>query len=228
MNFKYFTILIVALIIIGGFIWYMKKESIQEPKFISIKKDGDFEIRQYHPMVVARIKQVGLHHDVMSNGFKELFQYINGQNKSKSEQDGKLMKIDMMIPVMQKTLNFEIDAKTLLDNKQNWYVEFIMPEKFTLNNLPVPNSNEIELVSLPEKTYIVLNFEGNVNDQKILSKLSELKNYFTENNFMDYKIVKDTQVLAFYNSPWILPILKHNEIMIELVKEKPMCAVDKK
>jgi polyisoprenoid-binding protein YceI len=107
MNLKYFAILIAVILITAGIIFYARKESFAQPKFISMQKENsDFEIRKYHPIVVARIKEIGTQNDALSHGFKDLFQYINGNNTVPNNVELKGTKIPMSVPVMQKNIKF--------------------------------------------------------------------------------------------------------------------------
>jgi effector-binding domain-containing protein len=90
-------------------------------------------------------------------------------------------------------------------------MSFVMPKEHTLESLPEPNSDNVELLTVSPKKYAVITFPGYANNKKI-SKYSKklLKSVKSEGletigniNFMGY------------NAPWQV-IGRKNEVAIEV------------
>ena len=84
----------------------------EQPDYTVIKKDNEFEIRQYTNFLTATVETEGERDDAIGKGFRILFKYISGENKNKES-------ISMTVPVMQKSTGV---------NK--WNVSFIPTKKF--------------------------------------------------------------------------------------------------
>ncbi len=52
----------------------------EEPKYELIEKSGDYELRQYHPMLIAEVLVDGNMDQASSKGFRLIADYIFGNN----------------------------------------------------------------------------------------------------------------------------------------------------
>ena len=68
------------------------------PKYRILKKDGDFEIREYEPYIIAKTTVKGTYEEASGKAFKILAGYIFGKNKNDK-------KIAMTSPVEVKAKN---------------------------------------------------------------------------------------------------------------------------
>jgi SOUL heme-binding protein len=93
-----------------------------------------------------------------------------------------------------------------------WSVRFIMPQKWTMDTLPKPKDTRVKLIPVAAKQQAVIRFSGTASDALIAEKTEDLRKYVTDNKIS----VVGQPILAFYNPPWTLPILRRNEIMLEL------------
>lgn len=67
----------------------------EEPEYQVLERNGDFELRQYKPYIVAETLVEGDFQDVGNEGFRRLFDYISGKNLKKQS-------IPMTAPVTQE------------------------------------------------------------------------------------------------------------------------------
>jgi len=88
---------------------------------------------------------------------------------------------------------------------------FFMESKYG-KNLPVPNNKEIKIKSYGKEKYAVIRFSGLTNDARVkkftdilISELKKEKIKHTKNS-----------ILARYDGPYKLPILRRNEVMVKL------------
>ena len=57
--------------------------AIEEAPYTVIEQNGDFELRQYSPHIIAETTVEGTFDQVGSEGFRRLAGYINGENRTK-------------------------------------------------------------------------------------------------------------------------------------------------
>jgi hypothetical protein len=88
--FKLITRALIVLLILNTNIM-----ANEQPDYTVIKKDNEFEIRQYTNFLTATVETEGEREDAIGKGFRILFKYISGENKNKES-------ISMTVPVMQK------------------------------------------------------------------------------------------------------------------------------
>ena len=88
---------------------------------------------------------------------------------------------------------------------------FLVPKKYTIDNLPVPNDSRIEFKNIPEKRVAAISFGGWANDLKIASFKKKLI------DVLNSKGIKYTDNFYFlgYNAPMEV-FNRKNEIIVEL------------
>jgi hypothetical protein len=164
--------------------------AIEQAAYKVILKEGDFELRQYEPMIVAFSLETDLKG---SSGFDKLFGYISGNNQESR-------KIAMTAPVIN-----DLD-------KEGMSTAFVMPKEFSIESLPKPVNPEVQLKELPGRQVAAITFSGNVNADKIAEKKRELLAWLKEKHMTGTGLVE----LARYNPPFIPGLFKHNELLIEV------------
>lgn len=178
-----------------------------EPSFTIERKDGDFEIRRYDPLLAAEVTTTGDRSTAINAGFRLLADYIFGNNTSRQ-------KIDMTTPVTQQ--KGEKIAMTVPVTQQSageaWKVRFMMPAGFSLETLPAPNDPRVTIVSEPAKRYAAIRFSGWSSDANLAEHRGKLQAWVAAQNLKPAA----APVAAFYNPPWSLPFLRRNEFLIEL------------
>ena len=102
--------------------------AIETPNFKLIKKQGEFEIREYEPMIIAMTKVKSDYRQAGSTGFRRIANYIFGGNQ-------KRMEIAMTAPVITDVPN----AKGMYE------ILFVMPAQHSFDELPVPDNANVEL-----------------------------------------------------------------------------------
>lgn len=178
---------------------------LEKPTYTVISTDGKIEIREYQPMIIAEVNVVGDRRPAITYGFRLLANYIFGENTipqitAQQEAIQTSQKIAMTAPV-------EIQA-----NEQSWRISFLMPSEFTLDTLPIPKSEFIQLTELPAQNFITLRFSGRIAEDNLIRHENILREYIKANQIE----VQGTPKFAFYNPPWTPPFLRRNEVMFEL------------
>lgn len=186
-----FAVLILLFAIIQ--IYAMSsRTSIENYPYTVVKKFDDFEIRNYEASLFTSVKLgTSEYESASSAGFSVLGGYIFGGNE-KNE------KIAMTSPV---AMSLE-DSMTMM---------FMVPKDYKKENLPKPNSSDIEFREEPAKTVAAIRFGGWANTKNI----EEYKVKLT--NALDREGIEYTNrfFLLGYNPPYDL-VNRRNEVIVEL------------
>ncbi|MFT0545543.1 SOUL family heme-binding protein [Allopusillimonas ginsengisoli] len=198
----------------------------EEPKFKQLALQGKFEVREYHAVVVAETVVQGAMDTASRDGFKLIANYIFGENhKGVGLEQGASEKIAMTAPVIAEpdTGSHAISTTTPLTTEAVgiaqtmtfatcWRIQFFMPGQYTLASLPKPNNVAVVLREIPSSRYAVIRFSGLASASSIQTKTEELWHWMSVNRLIPASAPK----LARYDPPWTLPVLRRNEIQIEL------------
>ena len=197
--------------------------AIEEPKYEVLRVEGDIELRQYAPRLIAEVSVEGDMDEASSKGFRLIASYIFGNNQAVDQPGSE--KISMTAPVtveprsekiaMTAPVTLETGAQELSMQAANvWRVSFVMPVQYSLANIPKPNDPAVKLSELPVKYVVVLTYSGLNTLTKIQALTDQLREWTIAKGF---KILGAPQ-LARYNPPWTLPFFRRNEIMLEISK----------
>jgi len=167
----------------------------EQPDYSILKKDNEFEIRQYNNFLTATVETDGERDEAIGKGFRILFKYISGENKEKEN-------ISMTIPVMQKSMG-----------ANKWSISFVVPKKFNLQNVPKPDNASVKIINNSNLKVISITFSGLFSDGNIQENETKLRNYIKEKGLK----IEEPPIYAGYNAPWTLWFLKRNEVLFKLV-----------
>jgi len=121
-----------------------------------IRKDGDYEIREYPDLKIATTAREG-----DDSSFMRLFRYIDGGNVAKE-------KIAMTTPV------FMVDGK----------MAFVVPEKHKAAT-PAPASPEVVVDTLKAQRVAVYRYSGSRTKDSEPNALAKLKTWLQENKLQE-------------------------------------------
>ena len=200
---------IILFILIVGVLAGPVISNVEKPDYKVIQSTQNIEIRQYEPMIIAEVQIEGNREDAIREGFRLLADYIFGNNTAK-------MNISMTAPVEQKE-NQKIAMTAPVQqqlNGKSWRISFVMPSKFNMDSLPVPNNNRVSLKEVLNKKFVVIEFSGTNSKENVEEHENQLKSYIEAKQIK----INGSPKYAFYDAPWTLPILRRNEIMIEIKK----------
>jgi hypothetical protein len=202
-------LLLASLLFINNF--FNTAMATEEPEFKLISEEGEFQIREYDPKIIAQVEVDGDFDEASSRGFKLLADYIFGNNLL----DGGSKKISMTTPVEMSPLaeNLLMTSSILDDQVNNkWSINFVMPQEYSLDTLPKPNNPLVNIIEVPSEQYAVIVFSGLVRESSYAEKAELLSNYLEENSFKQQGAIK----IARYNPPWTLPFFRRNELMVRI------------
>jgi SOUL heme-binding protein len=192
--------------------------AIEEPSFKVIAKSGNFELRQYAPMLVAETLVDGDMDDAGSAGFRKIADYIFGNNQVQAGTSS--TKIAMTAPVTMEPQSQKIAMTapvSLIPSEnmaasQQWRVHFVMPSQYTMSTIPKPKNPDVILREIPGKLFAVNSFTGFNTQSRIQAKADELSAWIGQKNLKSLSLPQ----LARYDPPWTLPMFRRNEVMVEV------------
>ena len=180
---------------------------VEQPKYAVLESEGNIEVREYNPTIVAEVEVHGERRQALNRGFRLIADYIFGNNLSSKE-------VAMTAPVTQEAgEKIAMTAPVTQDGSgDSWKVRFVMPADYTLDRLPKPRNQEVRLLEVPARKTVVIRFSGFNTDKNINSHRETLLKYLAAHQLSTV----GAPTTAFYNPPWTLPFLRRNEIMFEL------------
>jgi hypothetical protein len=169
-----------------------------------LKEDGKIEVREYSAYIAASVtfdnKQ-----DFEDKAFKVLADYIFGKNVRQEN-------IGMTSPVMNEGEDIGMTSPVITGKKEGWTMTFTMPKRYTMENLPMPVDERIEITQVPAQTMAAIRFSGYRTNSKDAKKEKELRDWLKNENIETLGQAS----FAGYNPPWTLPIFRRNEVMIRI------------
>jgi hypothetical protein len=184
---------IVVILVISFIVVSFTSKNIETPDYKVIKTIDEMEIRLYPKMIVAKTNLSDKSFDNQgSNGFRTIAGYIFGGNE-------KNQKIAMTSPVV---MNMG-DSSTMY---------FVMPKQYKKEDLPNPNSKNVQIVEETSKVLAVIGYGGFSSDKKIEKYRKELESILNKNKIQ----TKGNYMYMGYNAPWDV-INRKNEVAIEVV-----------
>jgi len=196
----------------------VEREKYEQPDYTVLREAEGYEIREYPPQIVARIFIEGDAGRSWNKAFRPLANYIFGDNTKKdeiamtspvlqSEADAS-MEIAMTSPVLQSSPEEQEDT-------EGQWVMFIMPSEYSLEELPAPNDDRVEIAEMPAQTLAVISFSWMAGESKLDRKHEELVGMLERDGF---EIVGEP-INAVYDPPWTLPWKRLNEVMLPVEYE---------
>jgi hypothetical protein len=173
---------------------------IEEPKYESISKDGEFELRQYPELPLVSTKMDGM--DRRNESFRRLFKYISGENED-------ARKIAMTAPVLMESK----PDKESADSPGR--MSFLIPAAIAKDGSPKPKSEAVETRMIPSQRVAVMTFAGWKDEPARELAVEKLGEWIKRQNLSAI----GQPFFAFYDPPWIPEAFRRNEVW-QVVKAK--------
>lgn len=185
-------VILVVFMLVQVYFYFKIQRGIETYPYKIISTLDDLEIRNYEAALFTSVKLTTKDYKQASRkGFSKLAGYIFGGNNQNK-------KIAMTAPV----------AISLTDSME---MMFMVPKKYSLQDLPKPNEKDITFKKIPAKTVAAITFGGYANNKKIERYKAKLIATLNANNI---KYTKTFYVLG-YNAPFEL-LKRKNEVIVEL------------
>ena len=179
---------------------------IEKPGYSVIDKDGKFEIRQYESQIIAETFVDAGFEDAGNVAFRRLFDYISGNNRKKES-------ISMTSPVKQEAESEKIKMTAPVNQEMagdRYSVSFVMPSKYSLENLPEPTDNKVKIRQIPARKIAVVRYSGTWSEKRYLEKKKELEDFIKRKGLE----VIDGDIFARYDPPFHPWFVRRNEVML--------------
>ncbi|MGE0622912.1 MAG: heme-binding protein [Pseudomonadales bacterium] len=194
-------IALIALILTGN----GEAMAYEEPAFTVVATIDGVEFRHYEPYLVAETTVVEENDrgKAVNIGFRRLFNYISGDNVLRTEveaadPDSAGTKIAMTVPVQQSR------------QAEGWTVSFVVPLEFQAGDVPLPIDSRVHIRQVPDKLMAVIRYSGRWSDDNVAHHQAEL---LVRLRALDVEPA-GPMMTAYYNSPFSLPFMRRNEVMI--------------
>ena len=173
----------------GLFVWREKQS--EQPDYRLVEADGDIEIRDYPELLVAESAAAGERTAALNAGFRKLARYVFAEDR-----DGD--SIAMTAPVLSER------------GGPGWRTRLVIPAAVSHDELPPPGPG-VEIVTVPARRVAAIRFPGRATDQRLQAKEAALRTWLEKRGQAAGAVS-----YAFYNSPYVAPALRRNEVLIEL------------
>lgn len=193
--------------------------AIEEPAFKVVGKTANVELRAYASYLVAETRVNASFAEAGNLAFRPLFNYIAGNNRRQE-------KIEMTAPVSQavaESRGEKIDmtapvTQTPSGADGSYVVGFVMPQRYTLANIPQPVSDRVTIREVAPRTMAVLKFSGTWGEERYAKHEKMLLDEIAEAGWR----VRGKIEFARYDPPLMPWFLRRNEVMVEI---EPQTAV---
>lgn len=180
--------------------------AIERAKYTVVEREGNFELRQYEPHLVAETIVEGDFDEVGNEGFRRLFDYISGKNR-------KQQSISMTAPVSQEADSEKISMTAPVNQVRvggKYRITFLMPAKYTMETLPEPLDTRVELKEVPGQLIAALRYSGTWSRDRYEKKRVRLQALMRQKGLEP----AGEAIFARYNPPFMPWFLRRNEVLI--------------
>jgi len=180
----------VGAAIVGVARWQMERLFTPEPPYEVEGRRGPLELRRYPAMQIAETVLDEHWEEALEDGFERLAAFIFGENRE-------ARKVSMTTPVLGS------------GDVRGFHVAFIVPEGITP---PEPVDPRIRVKTLASRRVAVLRFAGRRDAETIRARKEELAHALVLHGLRP----RGEATFAGYDPPWTLPLLRRNELWVEL------------
>ena len=183
-NLKFF----VLLLCLFNILIYSNTMATEEANYEIVEKNDIYEIRKYSDRLAVETMKSGI-----DSNFRKLFNYISGRNDSDQ-------KIKMTTPVTQ------------VEKNGNMSMQFYLPSKFNLENVPNPSREDVKIVNIEGGHFAVIRYTWRASDGNFLKHKKILEDELQKNNISTIS----PPIRATYDSPFTFPMNRRNEAMFKV------------
>ena len=182
---------------------------VESAPYTLLKADTsqNIEVRNYDSMILVSTDMAG---DGRNSAFRKLFRYIDGENEASAA-------IAMTAPVIMdntgKSQKIAMTAPVFMNNRPGGsMMSFVMPKEFTLQTTPKPTNPDLVVTEVKDYKVAAIQFSGTLSRSNVAKYTELLQQWITANG---YTAIGEP-VEAGYNGPLTLPMLRRNEVLIEI------------
>ena len=199
-------IMLAASVVIFGVLEAM---AVEEPSYKVLKKDNNFEIRDYASHILAETVVEGDLEQAGKKAFRRLFRYISGENRTRT-------KVAMTAPVSQKPKGEKIEMTApvvTMNTEKGMFMAFVMPERFDMQSIPTPSSSMVKMQLVEPRKLAAIRFSGYMSQGSYDRNLGLLRDALEGRGISTV----GEPLLMQYNDPWTPPFSRRNEIALQVI-----------
>lgn len=175
---------------------------IEAHKYLVLKKVKDYETRLYPSYLVVEAEQPVGSGPASGSGFSDLARYLNPEGNRQGTR------LEMTTPILSLLAPADREG-----HAQSIALQFVMEGRFkTIEQLPSPSSDKIHTRQEPGGYFAAIQFNGWPLDGEVVEKERELRRSLARDGLKG----KPGCMLARYSEPTVPPLLRKNEVLIEL------------
>ncbi|MBV2127477.1 SOUL family heme-binding protein [Arsukibacterium indicum] len=210
---KLLLFVIASLSLVGCSVF--GQSNVETAPYTLLKADPEqnIEVRIYDEMILVSAEMSG---EGRNSAFRKLFRYISGENEGANE-------ISMTAPVFMgqaeqaesnnKGTEIAMTAPVFMETKAGTpKMSFVMPAEFTLQTTPRPTNPDVTVSELKNYKVAAITFSGTLSRRNVAKHTEVLTNWISTNGYAAI----GQPVEAGYNGPMTLPMLRRNEVLIEI------------
>ncbi len=210
---KFLLSVIASVLLAGCSVFGQSNVETAPYTLLKTNTDQNIELRNYDAMVLVSTSMSG---EGRNSAFRKLFRYIGGENEGATA-------ISMTAPVFMdntkptnnadKGTKISMTAPVFMDNKAcDAMMSFVMPKNFTLQTTPKPTNPELQVTELKNYKVAAIKFSGTLSKRNVARQTKTLTAWINANG---YSAISEP-LEAGYNGPLTLPMLRRNEVLIEI------------
>jgi len=188
----------------------------EQPDHTVVETIGEsVEVRRYEPRLAAQVT-VPREDDggeARGRAFRILADYIFGANTPGAE-------IAMTAPVEVEAEGEDIAMTAPVETAEaegegrKLRMRFFLPARWTMDTVPKPTDERVELVELPARTLAVRRFTGSRDRAAVRRETRALRAALAGTDWQP----TGEAVAWFYDPPWTIPFLRRNEVALPVAR----------
>lgn len=182
----------------------------EEPHYEVLFHEGAREIRQYRPLLLARVTVPGDFQHASQRAFHRLADYLFGRNLGRKQ----LIQYDPSFKEKTKRHTKVPFWQEKLEG--GWRMCFVLPSGIRQHDAPAPFDRGIEIYSAPAHTVACLTYNGKNHPERIAQKVKSLRAWIESHNG---KPLNEEFRVAQYEPPFRPPFFQKSELHIPLQKK---------
>jgi hypothetical protein len=201
----------IGIIIFGGLFFSSLNSgwAVEEVKYQVLENQDLFEIRRYGPFIVAETVGEGDFDSAGEAGFRRLFYFIAGYNRTKPPAPGTSSPSaeaeSLMIPLTAPLFQEKAGGK--------YRISLPLPSQYTLQTLPEPLDPQVRLREIPARLMAAIWYTGAWGQDQYVEQSAKLDEWIRR---MGMKRLGEA-IYTRYDSSYLW-FLRRNEILIPIEK----------
>lgn len=193
--------------------WQLARFFAAEPAYDVEDRIGDLEIRRYEERAVAETRVDDSDWDrALDEGFHRLAGYIFGGNRSAGGRPGETIAMTAPVNLRSERIAMTSPVNMMVAGSRAHVMTFTMPANRDAASLPKPNDSRVKIRTSPSMRAAVIRFRGRYTGMRVAEEFARLNDAIRAAGLE----TRGEPQFAGYDPPWTLPLLRRNEVWVEI------------